>query len=479
MRAALGCLFAAAIAIVARGEADFKGRILPRVVCSADATQAYAIYVPLGYAPQKKWPVIFCFDPGARGLTPVERLQAAAEKYGYIVAGSLTSRNGPVAANITAMEAMVNDVAAHLMVDPGRFYAAGLSGGARVATQMALGGLAKGVIACSAGFPDPGEIPRRVPFAFFGTTGTEDFNYSEMKRLDQDLTDRKALHRLVIFNGGHEWASVALLGEAVAWLDLQAMRTGARSRDATAIQTALQARLAAVPAPPGPERWLALRELVADFQGLADMGAPEQQARELGATRAVKDWQKGELALARREDAQREKLADVAADGTPAEQRKLGAGLRQTADAAEDTPERRMARRLIAEFMMTGRDATRVLFEQKDYAAAAGWLELQVVLRPGQPRSWYDLARARAFDGSKPRALEALKQAVAAGFRDASRAETDPAFVKLAGDSDFKELLSAMKAAATSPVCRRNMPRRPTCRASRFATTMCWVSSSR
>src|SRR6187551_2176315 len=71
-----------------------KGQLLEKVGCEADPAQTYALYVPSTYTAEKLWPVIYCFDPGARGRTPVERLQAAAEKYGYIVAGSNNSRNG-------------------------------------------------------------------------------------------------------------------------------------------------------------------------------------------------------------------------------------------------------------------------------------------------------------------------------------------------------------------------------------------------
>ncbi|HWA10243.1 MAG TPA: hypothetical protein VG838_12390 [Opitutaceae bacterium] len=424
---------------------DFRGRVLPSVVCRADSSQSYAIYVPSRYTPEKKWPVIFCFDPGARGLVPVERLRAAAEQYGYIVAGSLTSRNGPVAANFAAMDAMANDVQSHLAADPRRIYAAGLSGGARVATQMALGGLAKGVIACSAGFPDPADIPRRVPFAFFGTTGTEDFNYREMKRLDADLADRKAAHCLTVFAGGHEWAPAPLLSAAVEWLELQAMRAGTRPRDEALVQAAFQAHAAALPASPAPERWLALRALVEDLQGLVDVGAYEREARELAGSPAVKAWQKNELALGRQEDAQRSRLDELVSGGSFGDRQKFAAGLRQAAAAAADTPERRMARRTIAGFAMGSREALRALFDQREYGDAAARLELQSVLRPGEARTYYDLARARAFDGAKARALEALKQAVAAGYRDGARAETEPAFAKLTGDPAFRELVAAMR----------------------------------
>ena len=55
-----------------------SGQIIGRVACAADSSQSYALYVPSGYTPSRVWPVIFAFDPGGRGRTPVERYQAAA-----------------------------------------------------------------------------------------------------------------------------------------------------------------------------------------------------------------------------------------------------------------------------------------------------------------------------------------------------------------------------------------------------------------
>jgi hypothetical protein len=70
------------------------GQIIDRVACAADASQSYALYVPARYTPSRVWPVIFAFDPGGRGRTPVERYQIAAERYGFMVVGSNNSRNG-------------------------------------------------------------------------------------------------------------------------------------------------------------------------------------------------------------------------------------------------------------------------------------------------------------------------------------------------------------------------------------------------
>src|SRR4029450_10547964 len=85
-------------------------------------------------------------------------------------------------------------------IDPQRVYLAGMSGGARVATGIArANNNIAGVSASSAGYPD--SQPRAsVPFAIFGTAGTEDFNYIEMRLLDRKLSSP---HFLAVFPGGH------------------------------------------------------------------------------------------------------------------------------------------------------------------------------------------------------------------------------------------------------------------------------------
>src|SRR5262245_4743820 len=163
-----------------------RGQIVPDVKCASDGSQAYALYLPSTYSPGRAWPVIFAFDPGGRGRNGVERYQAAAEKYGFIVAGSNNSRNGSPDTG-KAVEAMTSDVLSRLNVDRKRVYVAGMSGGARVAFGVALASPAiAGVIASSAGYPD-NQTRRSLPFPVFATAGTEDFNHLEMRQLDREL----------------------------------------------------------------------------------------------------------------------------------------------------------------------------------------------------------------------------------------------------------------------------------------------------
>ncbi len=420
-----------------------KGKILEKVASTADATQTYALFIPTSFDPARKWPVVFCFDPGARGLVPVERFKAAAEKYGYIVAGSNNSRNGPWAANAAAITAMVSDVNRFLPLDSARIYVAGLSGGARVACQVAIGGLARGVIACSAAFPG-NETPDPVKFPFFGTAGVTDFNYLELRRVDRDLDDRRAAHRVVFHNGGHEWLSAALADEALAWLDLQAMRTGAKPKDAAWIEAQFAARQSAVPATPLTERLRALRSLAADFKGLADVGPAEKEAAALAASRELRDAAKAERAAERREEALADNLTETMLDGTTAFVKKIAAELRAKSEA-KDTPEGQMAFRVLQGAYSSCSETARELLRQEAYVDAEAPLEMMTVMRPERPQAFFDLARCYAHRGDKKRAIAALQQAAAAGFKDAPRIENEKVFAALRSEPAFLELVSAMR----------------------------------
>jgi pimeloyl-ACP methyl ester carboxylesterase len=200
-----------------------QGQIIDPVKCAADASQTYALYLPSRYSPDRQWNLILAFDPRGQGRQGVEALQAAAEKYGYIVAGSNNSRNGPPQVSLTAAQAMWADVGKRFSINPKRIYTAGLSGGARIAMKVAFDhDEIAGVIASSAGFP-PGHRRSDLRFVVFGTAGTEDFNYLEMRQFDQELTSP---HRVVIFEGAHQWLPSSLAIQAIEWLEFQAAHPG-------------------------------------------------------------------------------------------------------------------------------------------------------------------------------------------------------------------------------------------------------------
>jgi hypothetical protein len=332
-----------------------RGVVVDRIACLAEPSQTYALYLPSTYSPDRGWSLLIGFHPAANGRAIVEKYRAAAEQYGYIVAASNNSRNGPMSVSATSVEAMSRDLGQRFAIDASRVYATGHSGGARVAMLVGLSGnnLA-GVIASSAGFPD--SQPRAaVSFAVFGTAGTEDFNYIEMRLLDKKLTSP---HRLAIFKGGHTLPPDEVALDAIEWLELQAMKSNRRERDEAFVDRLLEKRRKLVESAGPTEVIHQLTAIVADFTGLRDVSAESTRAATLSKQPEIKK------ALARERDSDDSEmrmlvevfdLEGVLRPGAGGEGRSEAlARLRdrlsrlfKTANSAADSPERSRARRVL------------------------------------------------------------------------------------------------------------------------------------
>lgn len=423
------------------------GQVVERVECVGDKTQTYALFLPTSYDAAKRWPVLYCFDPRARGPRAIEPFREGAEKFGYVIVASNNSRNGPWEQNKPAVEAMLRDTLGRFALNSNRVYMAGMSGGARLATQLAMAKLARGVIACSAGFPTP-STPPAVKFDFFGTTGVDDSNYGEMRHVDDDLDRIGAVHRLAVFAGGHEWPPAAVGTEAIEWLEIQAMRSGVRSRDDAIVETSFRRRAAALPKN-FPESWMETKSLAADFQGLRDVAVFEQQARELAAGKAMRDWRRSE----EKDDAEvQDRVTRVM--GTATEEggsvRDLARTIREWRAEAEqpvDSPGRRVARRALMGASIILEQTARSYFKAEDYMKASVHFEGIVIVNPTRTSIYFDWAKSAALAGDKREALTALKEAAAGGFKDFARIEQDDAFKYLRKDRVYLDAIAAMRAA--------------------------------
>ena len=112
-----------------------RGRLIPKVSCLSDGKFSYALYLPKGYAADRAWPVLLAFAPDGDGAGPVMLFQAEAERLGWIVAGSLDSRNGAVEPNLAAQKALWEDLHKRFNIDSRRVVSTGFSGGARMAMR--------------------------------------------------------------------------------------------------------------------------------------------------------------------------------------------------------------------------------------------------------------------------------------------------------------------------------------------------------
>jgi len=342
------------LTLAARADELPLGRVVESVQCAADPQQSYALYVPSNYSPSREWSVLFALDPGARGKVPVERFQAAAEKYGYIVAGSNNSRNGPMNASMAAVQAMIADAGARFQIDRKQIYFTGFSGGARVALQVAVGSgnQVAGVIAASAGFPG-GQPRKSVPFPIFGSAGTEDFNYVEMRQLDEAVT---SAHHVAIFEGPHAWLPAEMAMDAIEWMELQAMKSGRRARDEAFLDTVFTRRKQQAEAAGGNTQ--AYREweaLAADFVGLRDVSSFTAKAAALRQQKEVRDSLKKDRTARQQEEQLNNELFELEAglDNQSTRMSNLAllrnrlSGLLKQATTGDDASERQLARRVL------------------------------------------------------------------------------------------------------------------------------------
>jgi pimeloyl-ACP methyl ester carboxylesterase len=347
------------------------GQAIDAVTTIADPAQSYALYLPSTYTTDRTWPILIGFHPGARGRAIVDTYREAAERYGFIVVGSNNSRNGPWDVSGRAANAMFQDIGRRFAADGRRIYLTGHSGGSRVALEIALTDKRiAGVIASSAGYPDV--RPRAaLGFPIFGTAGTDDFNYIEMRMLERPL---KTPHRVVIFPGGHTLPPPAVAIQAIEWLELQAMTSGLRPRDEGLIDRfwAAQERAVAAAGETAAAVHL-LRATADDFRTLRDVKAIETRAANLAKRPDVKRALHRERDDDDREARSLEELARYQSGLTTADLRwqslqvlrKLLADLHARATAAEDSPERARARRVLRVVMMAAGEGT----QDPDYLA--------------------------------------------------------------------------------------------------------------
>ena len=360
-----------------------RGEIVDDVQCQRDDSQRYALYLPSYFNPSRPWPVILTFDGSGRGREGVERYRAAAEKYGYVVAGSNNSRNGPWNVGLEAAAAMIADIKARFPVDPRRIYTAGMSGGARVAIMVAQNSSAiAGVLASSAGYSTAFHKSERFPF--FGSAGTEDFNYREMQVVDRLMTSP---HRVEIFEGGHTWLPVEMATSGVEWMEIQAMKNGSRGRDETLVAELFSKRVAGANAQPDNlSRMRELKQVAADFETLRDVAPIVESAAALERGPDVAAALSAEQAADARELRVKNEVDSLVrqlswperADAALVSLKSFVASLLDIARQPTDSSERRIARRVLA-----GLRASRGGVRNQNFQA---WIAEVQIPAPPQPR---------------------------------------------------------------------------------------------
>jgi pimeloyl-ACP methyl ester carboxylesterase len=413
------------------------GQIIEKLDIANDASQSYALYLPTNYSPEKVWPVIYFFDPGARGNVPLLRFRAAAEKYGYVLAGSNNSKNGPGVPLESIFRNLWEDSHRRIQIDDGRVFTAGFSGGARVASRIAIGLKEKvaGVIACSGGLPSQYVPSREMSFLFAATAGTEDFNNPEMVRLDRIFESLQKPHMLATFVGGHDWPPEAICLDVIEWLELESMKQGRLKRSDPFIDELYLRRLAHADKLLSEgdvyNAYLRYSAFAADFAGLKDVSAVESKLPQFRNSKEVRSGIKLDKEIEERQARMTQRFLQIRDSLRDADTKVQGmtdlkfmiADLRRTSNSNTASSERTVSRRLLSLFFVQAFEDANAAVYQKKFADAVASYSLCVQLQPENGRAYYNLARAYSLNRERKRAREALKSAIDKGFNDTAAIE--------------------------------------------------------
>ena len=434
------------------------GQVVDSVVCLHDPAQSYALYLPKGYRSDRLWPVLYAFDPAARGRVPVVLFREAAERFGYVVVGSNNSRNGPAEPVFKAIEAAWIDTHDRFAVDPKRIYTTGMSGGTFPALTLGVQ-KAAGVIACAGALDADRLGPNTTAVDWLGIAGSADFNYTSNKVMAHTLAERGVVARFETFDGGHGWPPEDVAARALEWLELSAMRKGTRPADTAFIDAYRERGVMRAGSAAKNGRFDDAAEeyaaLARELHGLRNVDDLESEARRLRETPEAKNDRKREAKLDEDDREETRRLfmlvRTLQSQGAlPPEKihvsarHELGDRIqRLKRDRESANADRRIvAGRVIDGFRVSALyDGMEQLAKGRPTAARVA-LEFCVEAQPENAYSRYELARAHAALQDKIAALAELRRAVAGGYRDRERILNDPEWALLQRDPEYLALAS-------------------------------------
>lgn len=439
---------------------DFEpGKIYGSVTCAQESEYSYSLYLPTSYSTSKKHPLVLIFEPMSRSTLPLEKMQAAADQFGYVLVCSRDTRNfNGYPANFKAAKAMWQDAATRFSIDRDRTYTAGFSGGARLGSEVAI--VTKSIaghMACGAGFRNTTHANKKLPFPVALAIGNKDMNFMELTDLERKLGFTKTDRRFFIFDGGHQWPGSEEFINMFQWFELLAMRQEKLPKNKKFVKSLWKADMKQAETWEREKNYVHAQRLfqrmVSDYEGLVNTQAAQKKADKL---RQSEDYKIALQRKTRLENAekmrQRRYIKDLRAQGEelPEDLADFSGLMRpwlqekqrqdQHIKRTKNDDERLMAERLndFAWRMCTER--AQLLYGRKKYREAL-FLNLVVTTYvPKFPFSFVETAKCYAQLGANDQAMFFLTRASALGINHPEQIANDPAFLRLMGRSKFQKM---------------------------------------
>jgi hypothetical protein len=423
-------------------------QVIPRVVCAADSSQSYAIYIP-GKGRTAGLPIIYFFDPHGDGAYPLDKYKSLAEGSHCILIGSNNSKNGnELALSENIWKVMFDDSQRRLRPGDIPVFTCGFSGGAKVASYIALANPGiRGVIANGAGLPD-GTPAGNFTFTFTAVTGEGDMNMTDLVALNADLDKTPTVHHILFFDGKHEWAPPATMDVAFKTLLLDGMHT-----KLIAVNDSMVDHVSAA-AKKGVEGYLQIHRLTRAAQEcrlavslLCGLSNEWTWFRDKEASiNSDPNYQKelnSERDLLATEQSLKESYGQQFQQGDITYWTKTIRDLQLKAKAS--TAEGGMYQRLLAYLSLAFYSISNRSINAGQTKQAGYFVRLYKLADTTNPEAWYFSAILHARNNNSKAAEDDLLAAAGLGFTDQGRMVNQPEFQKLSPQINFDKIRAAMK----------------------------------
>lgn len=441
-----------------------KGVVIKKVICQQDSNQSYALYLPSYYSSEKKWPILYAFEPGARGTIPVNLYKNAAETYGYIIVCSNNSQNGPRHLIIEAMKSVWKDTQKRFSLDRQRIFATGFSGGARISSFFAeiINNPVCGIIACGAGLSPLITAEQIKHSLYYGIYGVADFNFLEMKELEHRMNELGITNRFVLFNGHHQWPSEDLCYQAIEWMEIQLMKKGIKKVNDHLIRKVYQKELnqalkweKAGNIPFAINNYRSMIEVFGEWMGVADI---EKKMVRLIKSKGYKSFLKDEEQRQQKEKAHVNKFIGIFAyikkkNPSLSELNNILKGLQisalqKQARKIDDIYKQGLNRRLLDILAFKASQEASSYMGQREYVKSIIFNEISAAAgkyNENYGYYLYNLSCSYALNRNKKKALYYLQAAIDNGFTYSSYIEDDKNLEYIKNDSKYKKMIELLR----------------------------------
>lgn len=427
------------------------GDLLHRINCAGNSTLSYALYLPKNYVEEKKFPLIIFFDAHGDGTYPLEKYKLLADQYGYILMGSNDSKNGnsPQETGVI-LEEMVRSARTMLNSDSSRIYAAGFSGGARVAAMLALSpaGL-QGLAIAGAGFPAD-QWYNNPPSVIVGIAGNRDMNLRELLNFKpkENLSSRFQLLR---YNGKHEWPPEEVFETAFMAFESYAMRDKFRPVDQQLLQH-IDSRFRQLAAKLNVggrliESKLLYEAWMKDLDGMYDYKEVVNNYNGLLSKPQFKMNSNNEQRILMEEDKLRQEYTEAIGTKDTVWWTDKMKNLQNEIAQSKDRQRSEMLQRVQGHISLATYSAlSRIMRTNMMDTKSTTYLSaIYRIADSENSESWYLSAMVAAVQSNSSLALSYLEKCASTGFSDVHRVQTEQAFQSLIMSKDFEKILNKMR----------------------------------